>query len=63
MSYTIKKLDHHQTALAKQLIQLWNEDDDQANRHIPGDDYLQNLLAKDSFHAYVAIENEQLIGG
>ena len=63
MDYVIKKLLPADLAIAKQLIKLWQTEDGYLNPLIPNDNYLRDLLSKDSFHFFVAMKDELVIGG
>ncbi|MDQ3749371.1 MAG: GNAT family N-acetyltransferase [Acidobacteriota bacterium] len=63
MTFSIKKLDSEDLALAKQLFLFFQIDDGVVNPTAASDEYLNNLLSRDDFHVIVAIENEMVIGG
>jgi len=63
MAYTIQKLSRFNLSLAKELIRFWQTEDGIQNPMIPSDDYLNKLLSQDSFHVFVAVENEIIVGG
>lgn len=63
MSYTIKKLEKSDTTLAKQLIKGWYMDDGVPQVIYPKDKYLYKILNRPNFHAYVALIEEQVVGG
>ncbi len=63
MGYTIKKLSPEDVSLAKQLFIYFQIDDGIENPIIPSDNYLGNLLSKGSFHVFVALEDNLVIGG
>lgn len=63
MSFTIKKLHTSDLHLARQLLEEWWQEDGIMNPATPGENYLKNQLSRDDFHVYVAIENDQVVGG
>ena len=63
MNYAIKKLSSADVSLAKQLIMLWEEEDGVLNPVIPNDKYVEDLLSKDHFHVFVAMDEDVIIGG
>lgn len=63
MSYTIKKLESIDVALAKQLIQAWHEIDGTINGKVPTEKYIIESLAKPHYHVFVAIHENQVVGG
>ena len=63
MPYTIKKLFPADLDQARQLLEEWYRDDGIINPRLPSDVYLQKLMSRESFHVYVALEGEQVIGG
>lgn len=63
MSYTIKKLKNNDVELAKQLIEEWHTDDGVQQVIYPREKYLSRMLGKKSFHAYIAMVQEQVVGG
>jgi aminoglycoside 3-N-acetyltransferase I len=63
MDYSIQKLSTADIALARQLIQLWNEQDHIADPPEPSDRYLTGLLSSEAFHVYAAVQEDRLIGG
>lgn len=62
MSYIIKKLEDHESGLAKQLIAQWHIDD---NEEVPSlhTHYIDNLLDSNHFHAFIAMDGETVVGG
>ena len=58
----IKKLNPTETALTKELILMFGFDDESKSLTLPSDKYVSQILAKESFHVIVALENNQLIG-
>lgn len=63
MKYNIKKLSAKDISLAKELIILWKTEDGIENPQPPNDLYINTLLAKNSFHIYVALINKAVVGG
>ncbi|WP_299457923.1 GNAT family N-acetyltransferase [uncultured Microscilla sp.] len=63
MRYTIKKLTQADITLAKQLIEAWHTDDGATQVIYPREKYLAKLLTKKSFHAYVAMVGNKVVGG
>jgi aminoglycoside 3-N-acetyltransferase I len=63
MEYNIKKLSPTDIDLARQLIQLWNEQDQIEDPPVPSEPYLSNLLSTEGFHVYAAVWEGKLIGG
>ena len=63
MALEIKKLSQSEISLAKELIILWEMEDGNLNPKIPNDNYLNDLLSKNSFHVFVALENNKVVGG
>lgn len=63
MSYTIKKLQASDLAVAQQLITVWQKDDGILDGKLPGNEHLMNLLSQDRFHVYVALVEDAVVGG
>jgi aminoglycoside 3-N-acetyltransferase I len=63
MDIIIKKLSANDLQQAKKFIKYWKEEDGVDASNIPDDNYLQNLLAKASFHMYIALKDNVIIGG
>ena len=63
MEFNIEKLGPGGLGLAKELILFFQQDDGISYPVVPSDDYLRNLLSKDSFHMLVALKDNALIGG
>lgn len=60
-NFEIRKLKSNEISLAHELILLFGFDDE--NRALPSKEYTAEMLARNDFHAIVALENERLIGG
>ena len=63
MNYEIKKLNASDLELAKQLIYQWDTEDGILYPDMPGNHYLLKLLSKETFHVFVAMENNTVVGG
>lgn len=63
MDYTIKKLLPTDVALAKALIEAWHTNDGATQVIYPREKYLSKILHKKSFHTYVALVNDKVVGG
>jgi len=63
MHFKINKLQSSDVTLAQQLIALWQRDDGIFDGKLPGNAYLSQLLSADSFHAYVALDGDTVVGG
>jgi aminoglycoside 3-N-acetyltransferase I len=63
MDYTIKKLLPTDVVLAKALIEAWHTDDGATQVIYPREKYLSKILHKKSFHTYVALVNDKVVGG
>lgn len=63
MDYTIKKLLPTDADLAKALIETWHKDDGATQVIYPREKYLSKMLNKKSFHTYVALANNKVVGG
>ncbi|CAN5265750.1 GNAT family N-acetyltransferase [soil metagenome] len=61
MNLKIKKLNSNEIETAKQLISMFGFDDE--NSLLPSDEYMAEMLGKETFHVVVALENGKLIGG
>jgi hypothetical protein len=62
MNPQIRKLtftDHH---LAKALFQSFNEDDGVTESNLSSDEYIIDLLQRDSFHVIVTFDGEMFVG-
>lgn len=63
MGCPIKRLLPADLPLAKQLIALWEAEDEYLNPAVPDDAYLHDLLSKETFHFFVAMSDALVIGG
>lgn len=63
MDYTIKKLLPTDVDLAKALIETWHIDDGATQVIYPREKYLSKMLSKKTFHTYVALVNDKVVGG
>lgn len=63
MRFEIKKLRSSDVSLAQQLIALWQRDDGIFDGKLPGNEHLSQLLSADSFHVYVALDGDAVVGG
>ncbi len=63
MDFEIKKLDKEEIQLAKDLFIFYQVDDEVETPVVPSDEYLYNILSRDSFHVIVALQNNIVIGG
>lgn len=66
MQYQIKKLEPTDLSLAVELFILFKKVfDDVAIQEsdLPNEKYLMNLLKKDSFHIFIALAENKVIGG
>jgi aminoglycoside 3-N-acetyltransferase I len=63
VDYSIKKLSLTDVKLAKELIRLWQAEDGMQHSATPNVDYLADLLSRDSFHVYVALMDNVVVGG
>lgn len=63
MSFEVKKLQETDLPLAKELIEVWQEDDGIENGKIPSDTHLINSLTKEHYQVYVALEHGKVRGG
>jgi aminoglycoside 3-N-acetyltransferase I len=61
--FEIKKLDPTEIELAKELIVMFGFTEGSSRQIFSGNDYTQEMLAKEDFHVIVALEDGQLIGG
>jgi len=59
---TTKHLTTEDIALAKELF-TWYLEDDELEGGIASDEYLMELLAKNDFHVWVALDGDKLAGG
>jgi len=63
MDHIVKKLSPNDISLARQLILLFQTEFEEKYTQISEDNYLLDLLSKDSFHVFVAMKDEIVIGG
>jgi aminoglycoside 3-N-acetyltransferase I len=63
MSVEIKKLGKQDIDQFKRLILVFERVFEMHHFKMPGDGYLQQLLEKDSFFVFVALMDDQVIGG
>jgi ribosomal protein S18 acetylase RimI-like enzyme len=63
MNFEIKKLSINESALARQLVEMFGFEDEAGNRQFSSEEYLRKLLKRDDFHVIIALENGELIGG
>ncbi len=63
MDYIIRKLTTDDTALAHELIALWQAEDGITDIPVPKANYFAKLLSQDNFHAFVAIKDNEVVGG
>lgn len=66
MNYLYKQLSESDIPLLKQLLKVFGEafnEIEAYQNHIPSDQYLANLLSKDTFIALVALDKEKVVGG
>jgi aminoglycoside 3-N-acetyltransferase I len=62
-SIQFKKLSSEDLPYFEELITLFGEVFEMKELSIPGTDYLQRLLGKESFHAFVALHKGTVVGG
>ncbi|MEO5996616.1 MAG: GNAT family N-acetyltransferase [Chitinophagaceae bacterium] len=63
MKIEIKKLGNQELNRFIELIRLFEDVFKMENFRIPGQDYLHQLLQKDSFYVFVALLDDKVIGG
>ncbi|MBD0333551.1 MAG: GNAT family N-acetyltransferase [Chitinophagaceae bacterium] len=63
MDYQLKKVSCSDVRLFQDLLSLWQLEDGIINAVLPGQDYLLQLLSKDTFHLIVALSENTVIGG
>ena len=63
MSIEIKKLGNHEIDKFKELIRLFEDVFEMKNFKMPDENYLQKLLEEDSFFVFVAMIQDQVVGG
>jgi ribosomal protein S18 acetylase RimI-like enzyme len=63
MNIEVKKLSGQDLETFKKLILVFEDVFEMKNFQMPDDDYLQQLLAKDSFYVFVALSEGKVVGG
>ncbi|CAN5314883.1 N/A [soil metagenome] len=63
MNLEIKKLDHQDIDQFIALIRVFEDVFEMKNFKMPDKDYLQKLLEKEDFFAFVALVEDQVVGG
>lgn len=63
MNPEVKKLEGHEVEQFKDLILLFEDVFEMDRVDMPENTYLQQLLEKDSFHVFIALEDKQVVGG
>jgi len=63
MEHTIKKLSANELDLAWPLIHQLHIEDQEVNPALPAESYLRSLLSSATFHVFVALVNDQVVGG
>ena len=63
MPVEIKKLGHYDLNYFKDLIRVFEDVFEMEKFTMPDDDYLQQLLEKDSFLVFVALSEDKVVGG
>ncbi len=63
MNFKIKKLQPHEINKFIALIRVLEDVFETENFHLPKKNYLQQLLAKEDFMVFVALQNDNVIGG
>ena len=66
MNFHIRKLEESDVAIAQELFILFKKvffDLVITQDDLPDKEYIQSLLAKDSFHIFVALDGDVIIGG
>jgi len=63
MNVEIKKLDNRGIDKFKDLIRLFENVFEMKNFEMPDENYLQQLLEKDSFFVFVALSHDEVVGG
>ncbi len=58
-----KRIEQNEVDTLKKLIQVFDEVFENENPSIADDVYLQNLLKKPEFIAFVAMDNKEVVGG
>ena len=63
MPVEIKKLGHYDLNYFKDLIWVFEDVFEMEKFTMPDDDYLQQLLEKDSFLVFIALSEDKVVGG
>jgi ribosomal protein S18 acetylase RimI-like enzyme len=63
MTTAIKRLENQDLDAFIALIRVFEEVFEMKEFRLPGEKYLQQLLEKDGFFVFVALRNEQVVGG
>ena len=63
MNTAIRKLTYHDIDKFKELIRVFEDVFEMKNFSMPYEDYLQSLLGRDDFGAFVAVSGKQVVGG
>jgi len=63
MSIDIKKLDRHHLRQFKELLLVFEDVFEMKDYKMPGDNYLQQLLERENFFVFVALEKDRVVGG
>jgi ribosomal protein S18 acetylase RimI-like enzyme len=63
MAVEIKKLGYNDLNNFKALVRVFEDVFEMKDFNIPDDDYLQQLLKKDSFLVFVALSEDKVVGG
>lgn len=63
MSIRIEKLSHEDARVFIELIQVFEDVFEMENFQMPEQNYLKELLKKDSFLVFVALIDEKVVGG
>ena len=63
MSVEIKKLGDYDLNIFKDLIRIFEDVFEMKDFNMPDNDYLQQLLEKDSFLVFVAMSENKVVGG
>jgi len=63
MEYEIRKLTASDGDLALALMKAWHADEPDDNPEFPDRTRTADLIAQDTFHAYVALVNGEVVGG
>ena len=63
MNHIVKKLSPLDLREANQLVKLFQSEFKSSNPKSPDDNYLQELISKDGFHVFAAVEDGRVVGG